>query len=142
MEKPHGKATRYSCSKYSSILQVLGVSTCNDNEEIHPPAFCNSCYLTAKRSGTRRVVEWQLHNEAYCHICDDMSKGGRPKKSSSGGRPSHLNSFTVSNALMRWGVVFCKWQQRINAFGAIFGFKKYQNDRHWHYIISTDCYTC
>ena len=35
-----------------------------------------------------------------------------------------LNSFTVSNALMRWGVVFCKWQQRINAFGAIFGFKK------------------
>ena len=53
-----------------------------------------------------------------------------------------VNSFTVSNALMRRGVVFCKWQQRINAFGAIFGFKKYQNDRHWHYIISTDCYTC
>ena len=53
-----------------------------------------------------------------------------------------INSFTVSNALMRWGVVFCKWQQRINAFGAIFGFKKYQNNRHWHYIISTDCYTC
>ena len=54
----------------------------------------------------------------------------------------YFNSFTVSNALMRRGVVFCKWQQRINAFGAIFGFKKYQNDRHWHYIISTDCYTC
>ena len=53
-----------------------------------------------------------------------------------------VNSFTVSNTLMRLGVVFCKWQQRINAFGAIFGFKKYQNDRHWHYIISTDCYTC
>ena len=53
-----------------------------------------------------------------------------------------INSFTVSNALMHWGVVFCKWQQRINAFGAIFGFKKYQNDRHWLYIISTDCYTC
>ena len=55
---------------------------------------------------------------------------------------TQINSFTVSNALMRWGVVFCKWQQRINAFGAIFGFKKYQNNRHWHYIIPIDCYTC
>ena len=96
--KPHRKATRCSYSKYSSILQVLGVNTCNDNEDIHPPAFCNSCYLTAKRSGTRRVVEWQLHNEAYCHICDDMSKGGRPKKSSSGGHPSHLKTHIQSVA--------------------------------------------
>ena len=33
-----------------------------------------------------------------CHICDDMSKGGRPKKSSSGGRPSHLKTHIQSVA--------------------------------------------
>ena len=52
-----------------------------------------------------------------------------------------INSFTVSNALMLWGVVFCKWQQHINEFGAIFGFKNIKTIDAGT-ILSTDCYIC
>ena len=113
-----------------------------------------NCY---RCGGFRHNSSECFFKEASCRLCgktghiarECRTKTDKPKKTGSQGKPTQklarthrINSFTVSNTLMRWGVVFCKWQQRINAFGPIFGFKKYQNDRHCHYIISTDCYTC
>ena len=98
--KTFGKKTRYTCSKYLTILEGLGIDPANDNDDIHPGSFCNSCYLTAKRlphssskiRPVRAHVEWLAHSDSYCQICDGQCKGGRPKKSSSGGRPSLLTT--------------------------------------------------
>lgn len=101
--KPLGRSTKYNCKKYPSILQVMEVNVSGDNEKIHPKYFCNSCYLTAKRAShssrgcaVRPVTEWLPHSESYCQICDKMSKGGRPKKSTSSGRPSHFETHVRS----------------------------------------------
>ena len=44
--KTFGKKTSYTCSKYLTILEALGIDPDNDNDDIHPG--CYSCYLTAK----------------------------------------------------------------------------------------------
>ncbi len=97
--------TKYSCSKYLTVLAHFGVNTGSDNSHIHPEYFCNSCYLTAKRiaksdgqSTSRIATEWLPHNDTFCLICDVSCKGGRPKKTSSGGRPTNLHQHVRSVA--------------------------------------------
>ena len=103
--KPFGKKTRYSCSKYHSIVEVFGVNYNDNNEEVHPESFCNNCYMTAKRvlhsaknHPIPACVEWLPHDSSYCHICDGQRRG-RPKKSTHpGGRPSFLTTHICSVA--------------------------------------------
>ena len=107
--KLFGKNTIYPCGKYASVIELFGVDPTKDDEEVHPGSYCNSCYLTAKRasrSGSvtthnhpiRTCVEWIPHDDNHCDVCDVLSKGGRPKKSKSGGRPSLLTSHIRSVA--------------------------------------------
>ena len=89
--------SKYSCSKYTQVLSLLGVDIGSDNSHIHPENFCNSCYMTAKRitksegqPSSQTVTEWLPHDDTFCFVCDVHCKGGRPRKTSSGGRPTKL----------------------------------------------------
>ncbi len=99
--------TQYRCVKYTMILSHFGLDPTLDNIEIHPESFCNSCYLTAKRGSettTRVPINWPPHTEIDCFVCDQKCKGGRPKKSTSRGRPSalqqHLHSIACTIPLV------------------------------------------
>ena len=39
----------YQVKNYNKLLSILGVDTSNDEIDIHPQCFCNSCYLTSRR---------------------------------------------------------------------------------------------
>ncbi len=100
--------TQYSCAKYSTLLHNAGVDVTSDNSVVHPEHFCNSCYFTIKRicgsadkqRRTFRVqADWVPHSDdGLCSICDQKSKGGRPKKKGSSGRPTQLQQHLVSVA--------------------------------------------
>ncbi len=84
---------------YKQILKIVGVDPSHDVAHVHPAFFCNSCLLTFKRFSLKHpgellkrvVVEWLPHTDELCPVCDNRCKGGRPKKKSSGGRPSALH---------------------------------------------------
>lgn len=84
------------CKRYIEVLEVLGVDPTNDDDNVHPESFCNSCYLTAKRalskctSSSRQSITWTPHEDNSCLICDVKCIGGRPKKVTSSGRPTLL----------------------------------------------------
>ena len=92
--------TRYRTTKYELLLEYWGVDPTSDITDVHPQFFCNSCYLTSKKlSGSKDrgvCFEWSPHNDQQCHICDNLCKGGRPKRKWSSGRPTnisqHINS--------------------------------------------------
>ena len=108
--KSFGKNTKYTCSKYLQILEVLSIDLSNDSEEIHPQSFCNSCYLAAKRISSsscnivrrpvRQQLNWLAHSEVNCNVCKGKGRG-RPKNSHIGGRPSlltaHIRSVACTN---------------------------------------------
>lgn len=102
--KLFGKRTQYNCKKYSNILKLLGVNPKNDTEDVHPTSFCNGCYLKAKRASAQKYppigdpLEWMPHSDSFCTVCDGKSKGGRPKKLTSSGRPSLLQTHIHSVA--------------------------------------------
>lgn len=95
---------KYECEKYLSLLNHLGVDSQHDDEQIHPPSFCNVCYMTAKRISRSLQhhtqilpVLWVPHDGAAC-MCKTQCKGGRPKKKTSSGRPSQLQQHIRSVA--------------------------------------------
>ena len=95
--------SKYNCLKYSELLGHFGVDPAHDNSLVQPEFFCNVCYMTAKRISqssfhrTSRVLfQWVPHNDTCCYICDIQCKGGRPKKKTSGGRPSLLQQHIMS----------------------------------------------
>ena len=103
----------YQVKNYNKLLSILGVDTSNDEIDIHPQCFCNSCYLTSRRmysktgegsksTTTIQPYTWMEHNEDGCEVCDLMTskaQGGRPKKSSSGrGRPCTIEKHVWSCA--------------------------------------------
>ena len=94
---------KYNCEKYPSVLGCLGIDISSDDALVHPPFFCNVCYVTAKRisqSSQHRTsiipVEWVPHSDEGCLVCDVRSKGGRPKKRKSDGRPTLLCQHVMS----------------------------------------------
>ena len=96
--KPFGKQTRYSCTKYASIVELFGVDHTCDNPDVHPTKFCNRCYSAAMRTkhstkctSLSTSVEWFPPND-ICAVCDGQHRG-RPKKlRHPGGRPSNLEA--------------------------------------------------
>ena len=100
--KLFGNKTKYDCKKYSRILEVFEIDPTSDSDDVHPEAFCNTCYLTAKRTPRtkqiRNPVKWLPHSDVHCAVCDERCKGGRPKKLSSCGRPSLLHTHIRSVA--------------------------------------------
>lgn len=87
----------------------MGAEVLSDDSLIHPPYFCASCYLAAKRicgspttykpkSLVAAPVEWVPHNDTFCEVCDVYCKGGRPKKSARG-RPNDFQQHIASIAV-------------------------------------------
>lgn len=93
-----GKHTKYLCKSYSHIMVALEIDSANDDENIHPKDFCNSCYLTAKRVSLSSHIIWTKHDDNHCEVCDVKCKGGRRKKSTSSGRPTLLTQHIRSVA--------------------------------------------
>ena len=101
--KIFGKRTQYNCRKYSIILMILGVDPSDDSEDVRSTSFCNGCYLKAKRASSNSTQkyhgpEWLPHSDSFCIVCDEKSKGERPKKLTSNGRPSLLRTHILSIA--------------------------------------------
>uniref|UniRef100_A0A1X7V608 RING-type domain-containing protein n=1 Tax=Amphimedon queenslandica TaxID=400682 RepID=A0A1X7V608_AMPQE len=99
--KPFGKKTNYTCSKYTSIVELFGVDHSCDQFDIHPSSFCNSCYLAAMRvkrttphtcKNLSPSVEWFPHNEEICDVCNGQRRGRPKKRKHPGGRPSNLEA--------------------------------------------------
>ena len=99
--KAFGKHTKYLCINSLTTLEALGIDTTNDQENIHPNSFCNSCYLISKcvshSSSTRPKIMWSKHDDNHCTVCDIMCKGGRRRKTTSG-RPTLLTQHIRSVA--------------------------------------------
>ena len=83
--KPFGKQTRYSCTKYASIVELFGVDHTCDNPDVHPTKFCNRCYSAAMRTthstkctSLLTSVEWFPHND-ICAVCDGQHRLEDPK---------------------------------------------------------------
>lgn len=91
-----GRDDSISNSQLIAELFHHDVSTVTDDPDIHPPNFCNSCYLimrkmrnAAKEGGVYRTSGLKLHtcmskhhNEYEYNTCAMISKmkvGGRPK---------------------------------------------------------------
>ena len=100
--KAFGKHTKYLCINSLTTLEALGIDTTNDQENIHPNSFCNSCYLISKHvshsSSTRPKIMWSKHDDNHCTVCDVMCKGGRRRKTTSSGRPTLLTQHIRSVA--------------------------------------------
>lgn len=93
------------------IEETFGPLT--DNPAIHPPRFCNSCFLTMKRmwtasqKGTVYRTSLSLHSwtehldgDGSCKTCsmaEGRKKGGRPKTTKKVlGCPSYLTEHKIS----------------------------------------------
>lgn len=84
-----------SSTSHSKLLRLcLGCNIELDDPQIHPPRFCNSCYLSMKRvreskeNGTvnrtsLKLFEWSMHQVEGCTTCElvqQRRRGGRPPK--------------------------------------------------------------
>ncbi|XP_078597035.1 uncharacterized protein LOC144873500 [Branchiostoma floridae x Branchiostoma japonicum] len=86
-----------SCREYAGkIHEVWGVDVTKDRSYIHPPCFCLRCRAKMYRSPKlkrAKVVTWYDHDAfegnscAHCEKIASLSKGGRPVKKKSTGRP-------------------------------------------------------
>ena len=84
----------YACNTSTLIQEVFEWDKTNHNPAIHPPRYCNSCYLTmhrmkkAVKEGTVHRTSLTLHTwteyqDEACGTCDMVvgrTTGGRPKK--------------------------------------------------------------
>ena len=100
-----GIGYKYNCCKHKELLRYLGIDPTSDNSLVHPDSFCNSCYLTAKKicassdkQPSRKPIDWLPHDDVSCSVCDCLSKGGRPKRKISSGRPTHIQQHIKSVA--------------------------------------------
>lgn len=71
----------YLCTSYTEeILQAFHIDTRHDSSEIHPPKFCNKCYLSMrhvtaaaqKQTPYKCSVEpydWFSHSVERCKVC-------------------------------------------------------------------------
>ena len=82
------------CISCALLLTDLHHEVESDDPDIHPPKFCNSCYLTMQC--TRKSLDegkvyqtslvghvWSVHSKHVCETCDMVNKrkvGGRPKR--------------------------------------------------------------
>ena len=90
------KLGKVSYSTTSALMSEFfqGNNTSSDNPAVHPPRFCNSCYLTMRQTMKARkdgsvhrtsltLHSWIEHQDEGCSTCDMVvarSVGGRPKK--------------------------------------------------------------
>ena len=90
------KLGKVSYSTTSALMSEFfqGNHTSSDNPAVHPPRFCNSCYLTMRQTMKARkdgsvhrtsltLHSWIEHQDEGCSTCDMVvarSVGGRPKK--------------------------------------------------------------
>lgn len=99
--------SRKSCQKNKQddevkymIKQCYGISVDEDTNEVHPLGVCYGCICQMKRVMTAQNTAffqpstspflWKQHTDVGCIVCqhfESTSKGGRPKKRTSG-RPS------------------------------------------------------
>lgn len=79
------------------VQTTFGVDLENDEEDIQPKNICKVCHLNLYLATTRSAYEWCSHPRigvcAVCTIFEQQSKGGRPKKPTTGaGRPKRLET--------------------------------------------------
>ena len=83
-----------------SSKYLTEINPTSDSDDVHPEAFCNTCYLTAKRTPRtkqiRNPVKWLPHSDVHCDACDERCKGGRPKKLSSSVWPTIIAPYAYS----------------------------------------------
>ena len=104
------KKYAYTCQEQTNklLLQKLGIDVDEDQPDVQPKLFCQSC--RTKYSETVKsslvVFEWQSHSDpgSSCEICcffKSKKKGGRPKKEKKNrGRPqSHSVQFITNRFL-------------------------------------------
>ncbi len=87
----------YSCTEYVDFLaNKYQLNVEKDDNSIHPPRFCNKCYLSS--SNSRSPVFWEIHTEENCktcyHVTERLSKGGRPRKTKRGKKSASEKSET------------------------------------------------
>ena len=70
----------YQCVAYNQeLLSALHIDITKDDPQIHPPMFCNKCYLTMKRVTTAALsnrpykcglkpYEWYSHTIHTCKV--------------------------------------------------------------------------
>ena len=80
LSKAKGRATVYNCSDYrAKLISCFGVDTGSDQDNVHPPQFCNPCYAVTLRSEKASnasipythsldVFEWIEHSEVDCLV--------------------------------------------------------------------------
>ena len=106
VDAPVGKG-----GKESLYSQCFGESA--HNPDIHPPRYCNACYLTMKRKWQARKEgkvyrsslaphNWESHEDSSCSTCNMVASrkiGGRPKLPARiVGCPAYLTSHVRSIA--------------------------------------------
>ena len=93
----------YECSAFKQhLLEIFGICVGTDNPSSHPALFCRACYDVVRgkqkadtyskvyKPQKKAVDLWCLH-ESPCAVCEHytkLSKGGRPRKARSTGRPT------------------------------------------------------
>ena len=94
-ESIHRFRVSYSCKAKKDDLHTAFLITIDeDNEDIHPPHFCDGCYAGMKRKikatenkkicmQSLKLFQWSAHSDSNCTTCQKLAtikKGGRPKK--------------------------------------------------------------
>lgn len=82
----------YDCRVSSHIQECFQVAVTTDDPAIHPPRYCNTCYLTMQRMikaqkgavyrTSLTVYTWLEHQDVDCNTCVMVERrraGGRPK---------------------------------------------------------------
>lgn len=87
--KGFGKAYKFNCLKHKELLGYFGVDPVIDNSLVCPESFCNSCYLTAKKTrasgnkeSSRKAMDWfctQCRGHMLCVWCAVQRRWGKTK---------------------------------------------------------------
>lgn len=100
----------FNCQQHADILaSTFGFLISDDNPEIHPKLLCHGCYSVLRRSKkaaeTRsqyqpsiNLFKWTAHSLSQCEMCQhfqQVSCGGRPKKTRNTGRPPSVSFRTA-----------------------------------------------
>ena len=102
--KGFGKSYKFNCNKHQELLEHYGVDPTVEDDLVFPDSFCNSCYLTAKKTrasgeklSSRKPMDWPPHDpNSTCFMCDELCKGGGRKRKVSTGRPTLLQQHLQS----------------------------------------------
>ena len=91
------KKYAYTCQEQTNklLLQKLGIDVDEDQPDVQPKRFCQSCCTKATQysetvKSSLVVLEWQSHSDPWSSCCffKSKDKGGRPKKEKKNrGRP-------------------------------------------------------